>query len=193
MNFSLEKSIEILERAPSAYKELLNGVSDEWSKTNEGGESWSPYDVLGHLIHGESGDWMNRIEIILSDNPDKNFKPFDRFAQFEESKGKSLKDLLGEFMMLRIMNLEKLKAKNITEADLDKKGIHPVFGEVTLRQLLSTWVVHDLNHLAQVTRVMAYQYKDNVGPWSEYLRILKKKKKKVFATYKLEVKKTGFT
>jgi len=116
---------------------------------------------------------MNRIETILSDNPDKNFKQFDRFAQFEESKGKSLKDLLGEFMMLRIMNLEKLKAKNITEADLDKKGIHPVFGEVSLRQLLSTWVVHDLNHLAQVTRVMAYQYKDNVGPWSEYLRILK--------------------
>ncbi|MBS1492333.1 MAG: DinB family protein [Bacteroidetes bacterium] len=177
MKFSLEKSIEILERAPSAYKELLNGVSDEWSKTNEGQKgdekSWSPYDVIGHLIHGEKGDWMNRIEIILSDGLDKNFKPFDRFAQFEESKGKSLKDLLGEFMMLRIMNLEKLKAKNITEADLDKKGIHPAFGEVTLRQLLSTWVVHDLNHLAQVTRVMANQYKDNVGPWSEYLRILK--------------------
>jgi len=173
MNFSLDKSIEILERTPSAYKELLNGVSDEWSKTNEGGESWSPYDVLGHLIHGENGDWMNRIEIILSESPDKNFKPFDRIAQFEESKGKSLKDLLGEFMMLRIMNLEKLKAKNITEADLDKKGIHPVFGEVTLQQLLSTWVVHDLNHLAQVARVMAYQYKDEVGPWSEYLRILK--------------------
>lgn len=177
MNFSLQKAIEILERAPSAYKELLNGVSDDWSMTNEGQKgdenTWSPYDVLGHLIHGESGDWMNRIEVILSDNSDKNFKPFDRFAQFEESKGKSLKDLLGEFMMLRIMNLEKLKAKNITEADLDKKGIHPVFGEVTLRQLLSTWVVHDMNHLAQVARVMAYQYKDNVGPWSEYLRILK--------------------
>jgi len=178
MNFSLEKSIEILERAPSAYKELLNGISDDWSMTNEGEKgnekSWSPYDVLGHLIHGENGDWMNRIEIILSESPDKNFKPFDRLAQFEESKGKSLKDLLGEFMMLRIMNLEKLKAKNITEADLDKKGIHPAFGDITLRQLLSTWVVHDLNHLAQVTRVMAYQYKDNVGPWKEYLRILKK-------------------
>ena len=117
MKFSLKRSIEILERTPSAYKELLNGVSDQWSMQNEGqkGEekTWSPYDVLGHLIHGESGDWMNRIEIILSESSDKNFKPFDRFAQFEESKGKSLKDLLGEFMMLRIMNLEKLKAKNI--------------------------------------------------------------------------------
>lgn len=173
MNFSLEKSLEILERTPTAYKELLNGVSNEWCMTNEGGETWSPYDILGHLIHGETTDWMERIEIILSDKPEKNFKPFDRFAQFEESKGKSLKDLLGEFMMLRIMNLEKLKSKNITETDLDKTGIHPEFGEVTLRQLLSTWVVHDLNHLAQVARVMAYHYKDEVGPWKEYLRILK--------------------
>jgi hypothetical protein len=173
MNFSLERSIEILERTPTAYKELLNGVSDVWIMSNEGDGTWSPYDVLGHLIHGETTDWMERIEIILSDNPDKKFRSFDRFAQFEESKGKSLKDLLGEFMMLRIMNLEKLKAKNITETDLDKKGIHPVFGEVTLKQLLSTWVVHDLNHLAQVSRVMAHQYKDEVGPWKEYLRILK--------------------
>lgn len=177
MNFSLEKSLEILERTPTAYKELLYGVSDEWSMQNEGQKgdekTWSPYDILGHLIHGETTDWIERIEIILSDKPEKNFRLFDRFAQFEESKEKSLKDLLGEFMMLRIMNLEKLKAKNITEADLDKKGIHPSFGEITLRQLLSTWVVHDLNHLAQVTRVMAYQYKDNVGPWKEYLRILK--------------------
>lgn len=173
MNFSLDKSIEILERTPTVLKELLNNISDDWSMNNEGGESWTPYDVLGHLIHGETGDWLERTDIILSDGGNKNFKPFDRFAQFEESKGKSLKDLLGEFMMLRIMNLEKLKAKNITEADLDKKGIHPAFGEVTLRQLLSTWAVHDLNHTAQIIRVMAYQYKDNVGPWSEYLRILK--------------------
>ncbi len=181
MNFSLDKSIEILERTPSVLKELLNNISDGWSMSNEGQKgddkgsemTWSPYDVLGHLIHGESGDWLERTGIILSDSPNKNFKSFDRFAQFEESKGKSLKDLLGEFMMLRIMNLEKLKAKNITEADLDKKGIHPVFGEVTLRQLLSTWAVHDLNHLAQIARVMAYQYKDNVGPWKEYLKILK--------------------
>jgi len=177
MKFDLNKSIEILERTPGVIKELLSGVSDDWSMQNEGKkgeeETWSPYDVLGHLIHGETTDWMGRTEIILSDNPDKNFPPFDRFAQFEESKGKSLKDLIGEFMAIRIYNLEKLKSKNITEADLDKKGIHPKFGEVTLRQLISTWVVHDLNHLAQISRVMAYQYKDEVGPWREYLRILK--------------------
>jgi hypothetical protein len=173
MEFTLEKSMEILERTPNVIKELLDGLSDDWTMQNEGGESWTPYDVLGHLIHGELSDWIERTDIILSAGPDKNFKPFDRFAQFEESKGKSLRDLIGEFMMLRIMNLQKLKERNITEKDLDKTGIHPVFGNVTLRQLLSTWAVHDLNHTAQIIRVMAYQYKDNVGPWSKYLRILK--------------------
>jgi len=173
MNFTLEKSMEILERTPNVIKELLDGLSDDWTMRNEGGESWTPYDVLGHLIHGELSDWIERTDIILSDGTDKNFKPFDRFAQFEESKGKSLRDLIGEFMMLRIMNLQKLKERNITEKDLDKTGIHPVFGNVTLRQLLSTWAVHDLNHTAQIIRVMAYQYKEEVGPWKEYLRILK--------------------
>lgn len=173
MEFTLEKSMEILERTPNVIKELLDGLSDDWTMQNEGGESWTPYDVLGHLIHGELSDWIDRTDIILSDGPDKNFKPFDRFAQFEESKGKSLRDLIGEFMMLRIMNLQKLKERNITEKDLDKTGIHPAFGNVTLRQLLSTWAVHDLNHTAQIIRVMAYQYKEEVGPWKEYLRILK--------------------
>lgn len=173
MNFSLEKSMEILERTPNVIKELLDGLSDDWTMQNEGGESWTPYDVLGHLIHGEMGDWIERTDVILSDGPDKNFKPFDRFAQFEESKGKSMRDLIGEFMMLRIMNLQKLKERNITEKDLDKTGVHPVFGDVTLRQLLSTWAVHDLNHLAQIIRTMSYQYKEEVGPWKEYLRILK--------------------
>lgn len=173
MNFSLEKSMEILERTPNVIKELLDGLSDDWTMQNEGGESWTPYDVLGHLIHGEMGDWIERTDVILSDGPDKNFKPFDRFAQFEESKGKSMRDLIGEYMMLRIMNLQKLKERNITEKDLDKTGVHPVFGNVTLRQLLSTWAVHDLNHLAQIIRTMSYQYKEEVGPWKEYLRILK--------------------
>jgi len=176
MKFSIEKSIEILERTPTVLKELLNGVSDDWSMQNEGmkgdEQTWSAYDVMGHLIHGESTDWMQRMEIILSEGENKNFESFDRFAQFEESKGKSLKDLLGEFMIWRIRNLEILKSKNLTEKDLDKKGIHPKFGEVTLRQLLATWTVHDLNHLAQISRIMAYQYKDDVGPWKEYLRIL---------------------
>ncbi|MBX7046552.1 MAG: DinB family protein [Ignavibacteria bacterium] len=173
MDFSLEKSMEILERTPNVIKELLDGLSGDWTMQNEGGDTWTPYDVLGHLIHGELADWIGRTDIILSDGPDKNFKPFDRFAQFEESKGKTLKDLIGEFMILRIMNLQKLKERNITENDLNKTGIHPVFGEVTLKQLLSTWAVHDLNHLAQIARTMAYQYKDEVGPWREYLRIVK--------------------
>ncbi|MBS1513964.1 MAG: DinB family protein [Bacteroidetes bacterium] len=173
MNFSLEKSMEILERTPNVIKELLDGLSGDWTMQNEGGDTWTPYDVLGHLIHGELADWIGRTDIILSDGPDKNFKPFDRFAQFEESKGKTLKDLIGEFMILRIMNLQKLKERNITENDLNKTGIHPVFGEVTLKQLLSTWAVHDLNHLSQIIRTMAYQYKDEVGPWREYLRIVK--------------------
>jgi len=173
MDFSLLKSIDVLERTPVVIKDLLENISDDWSISNEGGETWSPYDIVGHLIHGDSTDWMNRVEIILSDGNGKNFKSFDRFAQFKESKGKTLNILLHEFAMLRKNNLDKLKSKKIREIDLDKTGIHPVFGEVTLRQLLSTWTVHDLNHIAQISRVMAHQYKVEVGPWIEYLRILK--------------------
>ena len=173
MDFSLQKSIEVLERTPVVIKDLLENISDDWSISNEGGETWSPYDIVGHLIHGDNTDWMNRVEIILSVGNVKNFKPFDRFAQFKENKGKTLNSLLDEFAMLRNNNLDKLKSKKITEIDLDKTGIHPSFGEVTLRQLLSAWTVHDLNHIAQISRVMAHQYKDSVGPWIEYLRILK--------------------
>ena len=173
MDFSLQKSIEVLERTPVVIKDLLENISDDWSISNEGRETWSPYDIVGHLIHGDNTDWMNRVEIILSVGNVKNFKPFDRFAQFKESKGKTLNSLLDEFAMLRNNNLDKLKSKKITEIDLDKTGIHPSFGEVTLRQLLlSAWTVHDLNHIAQISRVMAHQYKDQVGPWIEYLRIL---------------------
>ncbi|HEX5168048.1 MAG TPA: DinB family protein, partial [Cyclobacteriaceae bacterium] len=147
-------------------------ISSDWTAPNEGGQSWSAYDIVGHLIHGEKTDWIPRTEIILSDKQEKAFEPFDRFAQFEASKGKSLNQLLDEFRMLRKKNVEYLRSKNITKMDLEKKGIHPAFGEVTLSQLLSTWVVHDLNHISQVSRVMAKQYKEEVGPWIEYLRIL---------------------
>jgi len=173
LNFSLERSIEILERTPIVLKELLKGISDDWSMNNEGGDTWPPFVIIGHLIHGETTDWMTRAEIILSGIPDKKFKTFDRFAQFEESKGKSLNELLDEFARARKSNIEKLRSKDLSETDLDKTGIHPAFGEVTLRQLLATWTVHDLNHIAQISRVMAHQYKDDVGPWIEYLRILK--------------------
>ena len=173
MEYSLAKSLEILERTPLVLETLLSGLSDDWTMNNEGGETWSPYDVLGHLIHGENTDWIQRMEIILDENGDKKFKPFDRFAQFEESKGKSLTDLIIEFKSARKRNLDILRKMNLQESDLDKTGIHPAFGRVTLRQLLSTYVVHDLNHLAQIARVMAKQYKEEVGPWVEYLRILK--------------------
>ena len=173
MNFTLNQSIEILESTPAVLETLLKNISDEWTSNNEGGDTWSVYDVIGHLIHGEKTDWMERAEIILSENEDKTFKKFDRFAQFEESKGKSLSQLLEEFKIVRKKNIQLILSKNIPTESLIRKGSHPAFGEVTLSQLLATWAVHDLNHLAQIARVMAKQYKEAVGPWEEYLRILK--------------------
>ncbi len=172
MDFNITQSIEILQRTPQVLTTLLSGLSQEWIENNEGGESWSPYDVIGHLIHGEKTDWLVRTEIILSNAPDKTFALFDRFAQFEESKGKTISDLLNEFQNLRTKNLTALKSKNVTAEDLTKTGIHPAFGTVTLKQLLATWVAHDLGHIAQVSRVMAKQYREEVGPWREYLPIL---------------------
>lgn len=173
MNFSLEKSIQLLEQTPATLNQMLRNLSPDWIKANEGPGTWNAYDIIGHYIHGEKTDWIPRMEIILSDNADKRFAPFDRFAQQNDSKGKSLTELLDEFAVLRKKNLEILRSKNIAEKDLDKKGIHPAFGEVTLAQLLSTWVVHDLNHIAQISRVMAKHYKEDVGPWVEYLKVLR--------------------
>jgi len=172
MNFNLERSIEILERTPFVLKCMLTGLSDEWTSTNEGSKTWSAYDVVGHLIHGELTDWIPRAELILSGSSSRKFTPFDRFAQFEVSKGKSLADLLKSFEELRQKNIRHLRDRNISDQDLEKKGIHPEFGDVTLSQLLATWVVHDLNHIAQISRVMAKQYKEAVGPWTVFLRVL---------------------
>ncbi|MEO9802464.1 MAG: DinB family protein [Reichenbachiella sp.] len=172
MTFDLNKSLEILKKTPSTLQTMIGGLSEDWTSKNEGGDTWSVYDVLGHIIHGEKTDWIPRLEIILSTSGDRRFKVFDRFAQFGDSKGKSLDDLLKEFGELRDNNLEILKSKQLNEEQLDRKGIHPEFGEVTTRQLLSTWVVHDLNHFSQISRVMAYQYKTEVGPWVKYLGIL---------------------
>ncbi|HSY77448.1 MAG TPA: DinB family protein [Bacteroidia bacterium] len=171
MEFEINKSLEVLERTPAVIEDMLKDLSPDWLMNNEGPDTWSPYDVVGHLIHGEKTDWVPRMEIILADG-DKKFTPFDRFAQFKNSKGKSLQQLLNEFRELRKIGVELLKAKKLTEADLNKTGLHPEFGLVTLRQLLSTWVVHDLNHIAQMTRVMAKQYKQETGPWQAYLPIL---------------------
>jgi len=172
MNFTIEKSIEILERTPEVLEAMLENVSAEWTENNEGGETWSVFDVLGHLVHGEKTDWIARMEIILSDAQDKKFAQFDRFAQFEESKGKTLQELLEEFKRLRKKNVDVLRSKNLTIENLESKGVHPAFGEVTLAQLLATWTVHDLDHIAQISRVMAKQYKEAVGPWTQYLKIL---------------------
>lgn len=171
MEFNLSKSMEILERTPAVLETLLAGLSDEWVYNNEGSETWSPYDVVGHLVHGDKTDWLPRVNIILSAT-DKNFIPFNRFAQFEESKGKTLQQLLDDFKQIRKQSLDTLKALNITGDDLNKTGIHPEFGHVTLSQLLSTWTCHDLGHIVQIARTMARQYKDAAGPWVKYLSVL---------------------
>ena len=138
----------------------------------QGGEPWNPYDVVGHLIHGEETDWIPRARIILAQGDNRTFVPFDRFAQFEKSKGRSLAQLLDEFAKLRVENIETLRSWNLTDAELDLEAIHPELGPVTLRQLLATWVVHDLNHIRQIVTAMAGKYASEVGVWREYLSIL---------------------
>lgn len=172
MHYSLEKSYEILERTPAVLQALLGGLHDDWLMQNEGPETFSPYDVVGHLLHGEKTDWTERTKMILEFGNTKTFEKYDRFAQYEESKGKTIQQLLDEFALIRKENMVWFKALNLTEDDLNKKGMHPVLGEVTLKNLLATWVVHDLTHTAQITRVMAKQYKSEMGPWPEFFRIL---------------------
>ena len=172
MLYSLEKSYEILERTPVVLKALLAGLNEEWIINNEGPETFSPYDVVGHLVNGEKTDWTVRIKRILESGNIKAFDLFDRFAQYKDSEGKTLVQLLDEFELLRAENIHWLKSVNLSATDLDKTGMHPVLGEVTLRHLLATWVVHDLTHIAQITRVMAKQYKEEIGPWAEFFRIL---------------------
>ena len=172
MKYSLERSYEILDRTPVVLQDLLSGLPDDWVMPNEGPETFSPYDVIGHLVHGEKTDWTVRTKMILEFGNTKTFEKYDRFAQYEESKGKSLQQLLDEFAAIRKENMVWFKALNLTEDDLDKQGLHPVLGDVTLWHLLATWVVHDLTHIAQITRVMAKQYKSEMGPWTEFFRIL---------------------
>ena len=172
MKYNITLALEILERTPAVLKILLSGLSDDWIMNNEGPETFSPYDVIGHLIHGEKTDWTARTKMIMEHGNTKTFVPWDRFAQYEESKGKSLQQLLYDFEIIRKENIVWFKALQLTEADLDKKGSHPKLGEVTMRNLLSTWVIHDLTHIAQVTRVMAKQYKKEMGPWLQFFRIM---------------------
>lgn len=171
-SFTLESAIAVLERTPAVFRALLQGLPEEWTMTNEGPDTFSPFDVLGHLIHGERADWIARARIILAQGENRRFEPFDRFAHVRASEGRTVTQLLDEFAMLRARNLETLRGWNIADEQLALEGEHPAFGAVTLRQLLSTWTAHDLGHIAQTTRVMAKRYRDDVGPWRAYLPVM---------------------
>jgi hypothetical protein len=169
---NLKEAVAVLERTPAAVGALLGGVPEVWARATEGEGTWSPYDVVGHLVHGERTDWMPRARHILS-GESRPFEPFDRTAQFTESEGKSLAELLTTFAELRRSSLAELLALNLSEEDFRRTGRHPELGGVTLGQLLATWVVHDLDHVAQIARTMAKVYADAVGPWRAYLSILR--------------------
>jgi len=174
VNFDLATGIAVLERTPHAFRSLLDGLGPAWTDATEGPETWSPFTILGHLVHGERDDWIPRARIIVAQGADRRFTPYDRFAQFRESQGKTITDLLEEFAELRARNLATLAGWRLTDAQLELTGEHPDFGSVTLRQLLATWVAHDLGHIAQTTRVMAKQYREAVGPWRAYLPVMER-------------------
>ena len=170
--FHLPDAIAVLERTPATLRSLLDGLPDGWTTRDEGPDTFTPIDNVGHLIHGERTDWIPRARIILAQGPDRRFVPFDRFAHRRESAGKGLPRLLDEFARLRAENLATLRGFELTERELALQGEHPELGPVTLGELLAAWVVHDLGHVAQTTRVMAKRYRDAVGPWREFTPIL---------------------
>lgn len=172
MKLELEHARNILQRTPSTLNLLLQDLPEPWLMTNEGPDTWSPYDVVGHLLHGEETDWIPRARMILEDGESRAFTPFNREAMFEASKGNSIRELLDTFAYLRAESLRQLDELNLTPELLEKRGLHPEFGVVTLSQLLATWVVHDLSHIGQIARVMSKQYGDAVGPWKAYLPVL---------------------
>jgi uncharacterized damage-inducible protein DinB len=172
VKFDLQNGIAVLERTPSVVRTLLEGLPEDWTRPNEGPETWSPFDVLGHLIDAEETDWMVRARIILAGGADRRFPPFDRFRHLRENKGKTVTELLKRFAELRERNLAELADLQLTPAQMQLTGEHPDFGSVTLEQLLATWVAHDLGHIAQMTRVMAKQYREAVGPWQAFLPVL---------------------
>lgn len=172
MEFDLDLSLDVLERTPAALEALLGAAAEAWIRGTEGPETFSPFDVVGHLIDGEETDWIPRARIILARGTDPRFEPYDRFRHRARNADRSLRSLLAEFARVRAANVELLRSWRLTATELDLPGVHPSLGRVTLRQLLATWVVHDLGHLAQVARVMAKQYREEVGPWLSYLPVL---------------------
>jgi hypothetical protein len=173
MKFELKQATEILSQTPFTLQRMLEGLSDDWTVSSSDRDSWGAYDVIGHLIHGEETDWIPRAEVILAQDENRTFVPFDRVAQFEAAKDKSLDDLLTEFSYLRNTNLERLARMELNDDHLNLKGLHPELGEVSLSQLLATWAVHDLNHISQISKILAKKYDAEVGPWKEYLSVLK--------------------
>ena len=172
MILDLAEATAVLERTPAAVRALLSGLPESWTTANEGPKTFTAFDNVGHLIHGERADWIARAQIILAQGANRRFEPYDRFAQDRECAGKSLAQLLDEFAELRAANLVTLRGWQLDARQLRLEGEHPAFGRVTLAQLLAAWVVHDLGHIAQISRVMAKRYREDVGPWREYLPIL---------------------
>ena len=172
MKFALDDAVPVLRRTPEVLRVLLADLPDAWIRGTEGPDSWSPFDIVGHLIHGERTDWIARTEILLAHGERQPFTPFDRFAQFEASRGKALLELLDTFAGLRATNLLRLESLQLRAEDFERRGRHPELGACTLGELLATWVAHDLSHIAQIARVMGRQYTEAVGPWRTYLPML---------------------
>jgi hypothetical protein len=172
MTFDVDAAVEVLARTPAALRALLAGLSDPWIRGTEGPDTFSPFDNVGHLIDGEETDWMTRARVVLARGPDPRFEPYDRFRHRERNRGRSLASLLDEFERLRAANLSELRSWRLGPDELALTGVHPTFGRVTLAQLLAAWVAHDLGHVAQISRVMAKQYRNAVGPWVAFLPVL---------------------
>jgi DinB superfamily len=173
MEVNLNHVINHLHRTPTILRAMLQELPSEWITNNEGGQTWSPFDVVGHLIHGERTDWIPRAKIILESGENRAFDPFDRYAQLEENKGKTIDELLDLFEIYRLDNIHSLKIMNLLPEDLKKKGKHPDLGRVTLGELLASWVAHDLDHIVQISRTMSKQYREAVGPWRVYLSVMR--------------------
>ncbi len=173
MNFQLEKSVELLSRAPKIYRAFFYELKSDWGQVTEGEGKWSAYNIVGHLIHGEKTDWIPRAKIILGESEDKSFEPYDRFAQEKLYATQTIEELLREFETVRASNLKELNSWNLTDQDLQKEGIHPEFGKVSLKELLATWTIHDQVHLNQISRTLVKHYAKDIGPWANYINLLK--------------------
>jgi len=172
MKFDLERSIELLSATPLTVRALLGELSEDWTAGSGDRDNWEPYDIIGHYIYAEEADWIPRAKVILAQADDRTFPPFDRYGQFERPAEETLADRLDEFARIRAENIEILRSWELVDEELDLKGVHPEFGEVSLRELIATWVVHDLTHIRQIATVMAKRYNEAVGPWKAYLSIL---------------------